>query len=167
MSVTLAPLPEGRDDLLRAVELPPEQHAFAEPPAVSMAGAGQARDGHLILENGRPVGFFAIDRDYPEAHDFAPADSIGLRMFCIDRRAQGRGLATAACRLLGGYLAARYPGAMAVYLTVNHRNPGARAAYLKGGFVLTGADYLGGAAGPQHIMRLALSGAAAQSRGAA
>ena len=82
------------------------------------------------------------------------------RMFCIDARHQGRGLATQASRALGPYLAKQYPEAATVYLTVNHRNPGAKAAYLKGGFTDTGEDYLGGPSGPQYIMRLPLRTAA-------
>ncbi len=121
-----------------------------------MAEASGHRDGHLIWEGDRPVGFFAIDPDYSEGHDFAEPGTIGLRMFCIDTHHQGRGLATQASRALAAYLSDHYPGAAAVYLTVNHRNPGAKAVYLKGGFTDTGEDYLGGAAGPQYIMRLPL-----------
>lgn len=156
MSVTLAPLPAGRLDLITHLTLPPEQHEFSDPPAVAMASADGPRDGHLIVKDGQRVGFFAIDRDYGAAHHFAGADSIGLRMFSIDAPYQRQGIATAACRLLRDYLAGQYPGVAAVFLTVNHRNPGAQTCYLKGGFAMTGADYLGGAAGPQHIMRLDL-----------
>ncbi len=156
MSVTLSPLPAGRLDLIEHLTLPPEQHEFSDPPAAAMAAATGRRDGHIIMRGGEAVGFFAIDPDYPAAHDFAEAGTIGLRMFSVDGQHQGQGIASAACGLLRAYLAEQYPDATAVYLTVNHRNTGARACYLKGGFDLTGADYLGGGAGPQHIMRLAL-----------
>jgi len=157
MPVTLSPLPAGRVDLIADLTLPPEQHEFSAPPAQALAKARGRRDGHLIREGDHTVGFFGIDPDYPEAHDFAEAGSIGLRMFSIDHRHQGRGIASAACRLLRDYLRQEYPQAHACYLTVNHRNPRARAAYLAGGFIDTGADYLGGGAGPQHILRLALA----------
>ncbi|GGB09815.1 GNAT family N-acetyltransferase [Allosediminivita pacifica] len=160
MTITLSPLPPDRPDLLEAITLPPEQQQFASPPALSMAQATGRRDGHLIWEGETPVGFFAIDLDYAQAHDFAEAGTIGLRMFCIDARHQRRGLATRASRALGPYLARQYPQAATVYLTVNHRNPGAKAAYLKGGFTDTGEDYLVGASGPQYIMRLPLQAAA-------
>ncbi|MDK3019735.1 GNAT family N-acetyltransferase [Pseudodonghicola flavimaris] len=155
--VTLAPLPRDRLDLIAHLSLPPEQHQFAFPPVTAMARADGQRDGHMILEGDAVVGFFGIDPGYAEAHDFAEAGSIGLRMFSIDHRAQGRGIATAASRALQPYLRAQYPGVAICYLTVNHRNPHAKSAYLKGGFVDIGADYLGGASGPQHILRLALS----------
>ena len=100
MTITLAPLPPNRPDLLEAITLPPEQHRFASPPVLSMAEATGRRDGHLIWEGDTPVGFFAIDPDYPSEHDFAEAGTIGLRMFCIDSRHQGRGLATQASRAL-------------------------------------------------------------------
>lgn len=157
-TLTLAPLPADRPDLVAHITLPPEQHEFSDPPAVALATATGRRDGHLIEQDGQVAGFFAIDPDYPDAHDFAEKGSIGLRMFCVDHAQQGRGIASGACRLLRGYLAGRYPDADAVYLTVNHRNPGARRAYLKGGFTDTGQDYLDGGAGPQHIMRLPLKG---------
>lgn len=156
MTITLCLLPPGRSDLIEGLDLPPEQHQFSDPPAVVMAKAQGKRDGHVICENGIPVGFFAIEPDYPQAHEFAEADAIGVRMFSVDYRSQGRGIASAACQLLTEYLPQHYPSASAVYLTVNHRNPGAKRVYLKGGFEDTGEDYLGGGSGPQDIMRLAL-----------
>ncbi|MBV0912843.1 GNAT family N-acetyltransferase [Anianabacter salinae] len=161
MSVTLSPLPAGRLDLIAHLTLPAEQHVFSDPPAAAMRAATGRRDGHMILQGGETVGFFAIDPDYPQAHDFAEAGTIGLRMFSVSGQHQGQGIATAACKALRDYLHQHYPDAAAVYLTVNHRNPGARGCYLRGGFEMTGADYLGGGAGPQHIMRLALAPVAA------
>ena len=98
MTITLAPLPADRPDLLEAINLPESQHQFASPPAISMAQATDRRDAHMIWEGDTPVGFFAIDLDYAQAHDFAEQGTLGLRMFCIDARHQGRGLATQACR---------------------------------------------------------------------
>jgi hypothetical protein len=46
-----------------------------------------------------------------------------------------------------------------VVLTVNVRNPVARAVYVRGGFVDAGELHLGGSAGPQHVLRLDLGGA--------
>lgn len=154
--ITLAPLPPDRTDLVADIHLPPDQQVFASPPPEVMAMGGPDRDGHMILEDGKVVGFFAIDRAYADAHDFAETGTIGLRMFSVDARAQGRGIATFACRALASYLPEHYPAAAACYLTVNHRNPRAKTVYLKSGFEDTGADYLGGAAGPQYIMRLNL-----------
>lgn len=152
---TLRPLPLSELHLTEGFTLPPEQAGFADLPTVSMQ-QGTARDGHLILWDGQPAGFFAIDRDYGETQDFAPNDVIGLRMFLVDHAQQGRGIAKAACAQLRAYLARHY-AAPACYLTVNAKNPAARAAYLHGGFEDTGALYLDGGFGPQHILRLDLS----------
>lgn len=156
--ITLAPLPKDRPELIAHLDLPPEQHQFASPPRVALTNAKGRRDGHMILEDGKVVGFFGIDPDYADAHAFAEPGSIGVRMFSVDYRHQGRGIAGAASRLLAGYLPQHYPQVRTCYLTVNHRNPGANAAYLKGGFTDTGEDYLGGGSGPQYIMRLDLTG---------
>jgi Acetyltransferases, including N-acetylases of ribosomal proteins len=156
VSVTLSILPREDVNRLAGFSLPPDQAGFADLPTITMS-TGAARDGHVILSDGKPVGFFAIDRDYADHHEFAPEGVIGLRQFMIDHAAQGKGHASAACRALKPYLQAQYPGAYACYLTVNCRNPNARKAYLKGGFFDTGALYLDGGFGPQHIMRLDLA----------
>lgn len=158
--ITLAPLPAGRADLIADLSLPPEQHQFSDPPAIAYDQAEGRRDGHVIRLGDQIVGFFGIDPDYPDVHDFATPGSIGLRMFSVDQHYQGRGIASATCGQLKTYLAHQYPGAPAVYLTVNHRNQGAKRAYLNGGFTDTGADYLLGGSGPQHIMRLDLQATA-------
>jgi RimJ/RimL family protein N-acetyltransferase len=49
-----------------------------------------------------------------------------------------------------------FPRARTLVLTVNVRNPAARAVYVRGGFVDAGELYLGGSAGPQHVLRLHL-----------
>ena len=154
--ITLAPLPDNDPAHVDHLSLPPEQHQFSDPPAAAMRAATAPRDGHMILEGDDIVGFFAIDPLYAAAHDFAQDGAIGVRMFSIDQRAQGRGIASRACQQLRSYLAAQYPQVARVYLTVNHRNPAARAAYLRGGFIDEGHDYLGGGAGPQHILHLDL-----------
>ncbi|QEW21514.1 putative acetyltransferase [Marinibacterium anthonyi] len=153
--VTIEPIQAADIGRLSHFSLPPEQSGFADHPSKVLA-AGPARDGHVILADGTPAGFFAIDRDYGEKHDFAAPGAIGVRMFSVDHARQGQGIASAACRAMAGYFRAQYPGVATCWLTVNCRNPGARAVYLKGGFVDTGDLYLGGGFGPQHIMRLDL-----------
>ncbi len=155
MTLTLTPLPRDALSRVAGFSLSEDQAGFANLPRVTMA-TGAARDGHVILSGETPVGFFAIDRDYAETHDFAPTGCIGLRQFLIDHAHQGQGHAGAACVALRPYLREHYPEAVACYLTVNCRNPNARAAYLKGGFEDTGALYLDGGFGPQHILRLDL-----------
>ena len=153
--VTLAPLPRDRLSEVAHFTLPPDQAPFSDLPLTVM-DTGAARDGHVILADGEPAGFFAIDRDYGAHHDFAPEGALGLRMFSVNHADQGRGIASAGVAALRGYLAAQYPGWDWCYLTVNCRNPAAIRVYEKGGFEYTDALYLGGDLGPQHIMRLPL-----------
>ncbi|MCA0043040.1 GNAT family N-acetyltransferase [Celeribacter litoreus] len=155
MTLTLTPLPRDALPRVAGFSLPEDQAGFADLPTVTMA-TGAARDGHMILFGQTPVGFFAIDRDYAQTHEFAQEGSIGLRQFLIDHPHQGRGHAGSACLALSPYLRHHYPQAIDCYLTVNCRNPNARAAYLKGGFEDTGALYLDGGFGPQHILQLDL-----------
>lgn len=154
--VTLARIAPQDIGQLSHFTLPPDQAGFADLPPVSMANAPD-RDGHVILADGVPAGFFGIDTTYAAGHTFAPTGSIGVRMFMIDHAQQGRGIASAACRAMPAYLAAEYPQAPSCWLTVNCRNPGARTAYLRGGFRDTKELYLDGGFGPQHIMCLDLA----------
>ncbi|GAM64435.1 histone acetyltransferase HPA2 [Vibrio ishigakensis] len=55
------------------------------------------------------------------------------------------------------FLQETYSDYHAVYLTVNCKNPAAFQCYLKAGFVDTEELYLGGDAGPQHVMKRACS----------
>lgn len=154
MTVEIEPLPASDLAQVAHFTLPPDQAPFADHPNAVLETPG--RDGHVILQDGRPVGFFAIEPGYGAAYDFAPDDAIGLRMFSINHADQGKGAATAAARALRTYLAARYPGHPTCYLTVNLKNPAARRVYEKGGFTDTGELYLDGGYGPQHVMRLDL-----------
>ncbi|MBL4261054.1 GNAT family N-acetyltransferase [Vibrio fluvialis] len=112
---------------------------------------------HLMLADGQVVGFFLIDTLYSQQYDFAGSHHLGLRAFFVSQQAQGNGYGKQAARLLKEYLQRLYPQFHRIYLTVNCKNPGARHCYLGGGFEDTGETYLGGAAGPQHIMQLDLS----------
>lgn len=112
---------------------------------------------HLILDENLVVGVFLIDLSYPEKYDFAPLDSLGLRAYMIDSRYQGIGVGTLAIKLLPAYLKDIYAHHNYIFLSVNCKNPIARRCYLSGGFLDTEQLYLGGAAGPQNIMKLAFA----------
>ena len=138
------------------VRVAPEQEVFSGTVAEAFEEAEEGVDFHGIFEGDGAVGFFKIDRAYDTRYPFVPAGALGLRAFMVDHACQGRGVATRAVRALPAYLRAHYPGAQALYLTVNLANPAARRAYLKGGFEDTGAQWPHGMAGPQHILRLPL-----------
>ncbi|WP_386680811.1 GNAT family N-acetyltransferase [Loktanella sp. R86503] len=157
MRVTLAPYTSSQRDALIALAVAPEQEQFSDQPARLLNQPGDTADLHLIYDAAALVGMFRIDPQFARTHDFAPANAFGLRSVIVDRAHQGRGIGTAMIRALPAYLMVQYPAARQLYLTVNLRNPAARASYLRGGFHDTGAQYLGGDAGPQHILRLDLT----------
>ena len=106
-----------------------------------------------ILVGDTPVGFYRLD--------FAPTivarrsigeASVGLRAFFLDVDWQGRGLGTRAVQACCEDVQARHPDRRLLALNVNCRNVTAINAYRKAGFVDTGELYLGGSAGPQHLM---------------
>lgn len=112
---------------------------------------------HLVLADDLVVGIFLVDLSYPEKYEFSSLNSLGLRAYMIDARHQGKGFGTTAIKLLPAYLKETYAEHSQIFLTVNCRNPVAHRCYLNGGFIDTEQLYLGGAAGPQHIMKLAFA----------
>jgi RimJ/RimL family protein N-acetyltransferase len=148
------------DPDLRAVllehTLPSEQEDFAATGAESLP-LGDNNPNRLsvaIVVDGVPVGMFALDRGgyFREFNDDPSA--VLLRAFYIAPEHQGSGYATEAVSATRAFVQQRLPDVKRVVLTVNHRNPAAIATYLRGGFVQTGQDYLGGPFGPQYVMAL-------------
>lgn len=116
------------------------------------------KDCHVVEAHGQIVGFFIIDRGYPDQYGFAEPTHIGFRAYLIDHRQQGQGYGKASMQALKNYLQTEYPTYPAVVLTVNCRNAIARKIYLQAGFVDHGELYHGGQAGPQHILTMSLQG---------
>jgi len=133
-----------------------EQVKFVGTMAEILVNIDHAVHPHVILDGDTVVGFFLIDTQYGHKYDFAESAALGLRAFFIDQRYQGKGYARRAVLDLKAFLASAYPGFHQIVLTVNCKNPAARHCYEQGGFADTHALYLGGAAGPQHIMSMAL-----------
>ena len=136
--------------------LPPEQHEFAATAAetLHLSDHDPAWLPVAAVVEGVPVGMFVLDlRGCLRERDDNPS-TVLFRAFYIAPEHQGKGYATAAVSATGAYVRHSLPGVTRVVLGVNHRNPGAVAAYLRGGFVMTGQDYLGGLIGPQHVMEL-------------
>ena len=134
-----------------------DQRAFVSTMAELYEIAAPEFHFHVIEVDGEVVGFFNLDVVYGDRYDFAEPGDLGLRSYLIDERHQGKGYGKAACQALGAYLRNHYANHPAIVLTVNCRNQGAYKAYLSAGFEDTGALYHGGAAGPQHIMRMTLA----------
>ena len=133
----------------------PEQEEFSgrADQTLPLAERDPARHPYVLVEDGAPVAFLVLDETPPDAD---PSADLLLRGFFVDAAAQGRGVATRAVAVLPQLVRRDFPAARSVVLTVNVRNPAARAVYVRGGFVDEGRLYLGGSAGPQHVLRLAL-----------
>lgn len=131
------------------------------------ADADPKRTPFAVAADGAPVGFGVLDRvgilaDLVDE----PSRAVLLRAFYVDAAHQGRGLGTAAARALAPLTAAIYDDVELVVLTANLENPAAVTAYLRAGFVDTGTRYLGGAAGPQHVLVMAVPRPARRRRAA-
>ena len=154
--VTIAPMTPAAQAALRGISVSPEQARFSGQPSEVIDLDDPLIDIHVIHSGDQVAGMFRIDRGFHLHHRFAAASIYGLRTFLVDQRLQGRGIARACCAQLRDYLSGQYPLAEAIMLTVNLLNPGARKIYLAGGFVDTGAQYMDGGYGPQHILKLPL-----------
>jgi RimJ/RimL family protein N-acetyltransferase len=157
MDVRLAPVgPDLRERLL-VLAPHPGQERFSGRIAETLpeAEADPGRRPVAILEGADPVGFFVLHRG--PAGELAPdPGDVLMRAFLVDAAAQGRGIATRALAALPAFVAEHLPGARRVVLSVNTRNPVAVRTYRRAGFADSGALYHGGAAGPQHVLVLAL-----------
>jgi len=118
------------------------------------AEADPRRHPFVILdEHGEAAGYFVID-ETPSPAD--PSADLVLRAFFVDQGHQRQGLGGRALAALPELVARELPSARTVLLTVNVRNQVARRLYLRHDFSDTGQLYLGGNAGPQHVLRLDL-----------
>ena len=133
----------------------PDQEVFSSRASQTLpeADADPHRTPFAVAERDVPVGFGVLDRVgiLDELVD-EPARAVLLRAFYVGADHQGRGLGTAAARAVPALAAELYDDVELVVLTVNEQNPAAVAAYLRAGFVDTSARYLGGEAGPQHVL---------------
>ncbi|MFD2177711.1 GNAT family N-acetyltransferase [Veronia pacifica] len=150
-------LTESHIDAVKLITLADEQVKFAGTSEEFLADGDATTHLFVIISDDTVVGFFKIDTAYASNYHFCPETGLGLRAFVIDRKQQGKGLGTASVKALIPSIKQHYPQRDCIYLTVNCKNPAAKACYLKGGFTDTGEKYLGGAAGPQNIMNAELN----------
>lgn len=132
-----------------------EQQVFAGRAALTLPGADAdpMRTPFAVLDSGRAIGFGVLDRrGYLDELVDTPERAVLLRAFYLDVAAQGGGRGTAAAALVPALAAQEHDDVELVVLTVNVRNPVAVRAYARAGFVDTGTRYLGGGAGPQHLL---------------
>ncbi|WP_115718960.1 GNAT family N-acetyltransferase [Gallaecimonas mangrovi] len=150
--IAVEPMQAHHQAALLAVELTPEQVKFAGTASDFWADTRSGISRYLITWQGQVIGFFKIDFHYSNHYDFCRRKALGLRAYAIDRRQQGKGYGSQAVAALLAHLKPLSVDFPCIYLTVNAKNPGAIRCYQKGGFTDTGEHYLGGKAGPQHIM---------------
>jgi len=151
----VAPVTPELGEAVRRLRVAPDQAPFVGDTGFNLDDAlrDPRSDAMAILVGAVAIGFYRIDhaptivarRSIGEA-------SLGLRAFFIDADWQGRGLGTRAVQACCEDLRTRHPGRRLLALNVNCRNVAAINAYRKAGFVDTGELYLGGSAGPQHLM---------------
>jgi GNAT superfamily N-acetyltransferase len=130
-----------------------EQEQFIDPTDKALSILTEGEVAFVVRLDDQDVGFFtlrpSIDDDVAQLRS---ADNCTLRSFMIDARHQGKGIAAKALAELSGLVAATFPAAASIGLTVNCRNAQAYRLYKKNGFRDIGELYHGGSAGPQHIM---------------
>lgn len=155
--LTLQRLHPREFNRMNGLAVAPEQQRFVGTIDELKASSRDTWHFHLIEKESEPIGFFNLDLGYADQYDFAGATELGLRAFFIDVRHQGFGYGKVAASLLKPYVRQQHPGYSALVLTVNCKNAGAYRVYQHSGFEDEGDLYHGGAAGPQHVMRLRLT----------
>ena len=151
--VTIEKLERFHIERVNSLQLTDENVKFAGTVRQFLLDGNSTTHLHVIKSNNDIVGFFKLDINYAASYEFCPENSIGLRSFVLDKNQQGKGLGTAAVKAIYPYLKVNYPMYQWIYLTVNCKNITAFTCYQKGGFEYINEKYLGGAAGPQFIMR--------------
>ena len=152
--ITIEKLQSKHTEQLNSLSVSEEQLQFIGSLENIIANVNDSIHPYVIVVEECVVGFFLIDTAYSEKYQFAQHNSLGLRSYFIGRDFQGMGYGSAAILALFHYLPENYPNKSNVYLTVNCKNLSAKKCYLKGGFIDKEGLYLGGNAGPQHIMCL-------------
>lgn len=143
-----------------ALTINEEQSQFANSVSTTLKNLKSTEHPCVISIDERPdsvVGFFLFDTAYASQHDFAQEGDLGLRALLIGNTFQGKGLGYKSMLAIPHFAREHYANYTHICLTVNEKNTAAYHCYLKAGYQDDKQRYLGGAAGPQHILRLALS----------
>lgn len=120
------------------LQISPQQIEYAGTVARAIEGC-EADDGSgvlgiALLHGATVVGFLACKRD-KAAPAWAPAGAAVISGLRIDARWQGKGMATAALRLLPDWLAQHWPENPQIVLSVDEDNLAGIRAYEKAGWV--------------------------------
>ncbi|MBY0123786.1 GNAT family N-acetyltransferase [Bacillus sp. S/N-304-OC-R1] len=154
-SIVLVEYNDTFDEQLSNFHLPKEQLQFTSMPLEKINNPNVSNNAKhvLILENGIPVGYFALE-DGDKLLKYS--NNINARLltaFSIDSKNQGKGLAKIGLQLLPEFVRNNLPGTDEIVLGVNQRNTPAYNLYLKTGFVDEN-EFYEGPKGPQHILHM-------------
>lgn len=155
MSIAVRRLTHPISETVLALAVSDEQLPFVGVVSgIIQSSLGSPKESQWVIYSGEtPAGFFLLDEAYQVTLGTKLENATGLRAFFIDTRFQGRGIAKMCLKLLvkefNVWLGTEHKD---LYLTVNRKNKAAYQLYLAVGFIDTKELYLGGQAGPQHIM---------------
>ncbi|WP_259346563.1 GNAT family N-acetyltransferase [Vibrio rotiferianus] len=153
MMITFEKLNKLNEASVHLVQLSELHENFASSPQAFLSDSAPMIHKFIVKNNDEVIGFFKLDFGYSNHFDFCSSNDLGFKTLALDSRVHGKGLGTKCMEQLPEYIASNYPQYEYIYLTVNCKNLGARACYIKAGFEDTGQLYLNGPVGPQHIMR--------------
>jgi RimJ/RimL family protein N-acetyltransferase len=140
------------------VQVLPEQEQFIDSVEKALSILTDGELPFAVQTGELDVGFFTLrPSDHDEVEQLRGAFRCTLRSFMIDARLQGKGFASKALAKLPDLMAAHFPQAKSIGLTVNCRNKAAHRLYEKNGFRDLDQLFHGGSAGPQHIMIMELN----------
>lgn len=154
-SVVLVEYTDTYEEHLSNYYLPEEQLQFTSMPLdkINNPTVSSTANHVLILEDGVPVGYFALeDGEKLLKYSTNPTARL-LTSFSIDARNQGKGLAKIGLQLLPEFVRNNLFGTDEIVLGVNQKNTPAYNLYLKTGFVDEN-EFYEGPKGPQHILHL-------------
>jgi len=148
MEVALKQIDLAEIATLVGIELSAREEEFAGGSMTAIAERLNARPNaegcfpFLITADHKIAGFLML-RKGQALPEWAAPDAVSLHNFRISRNIQGRGCGTAAVVLAAHWIAAHWPQASKLMLSVNVENTTAREFYRRCGFQETGESFNG------------------------
>lgn len=148
MEVSLKPIDPAEIATISGIELSANEEDFAGGSMTAIAERLKARPNSegcfpfLIMADRKIAGFLML-RSGQALPDWAAPDAVSLHNFRIGRKMQEKGCGTKAVALAAGWIAAHWPQASRLMLSVNVENVVAKKFYLRCGFQETGESHKG------------------------